>query len=115
MNSYRGRLRELYRRLDETSLGYEVGAENRKAFFRQARAEFLFALQLNRDHVQPEISDYGNLDDRDFFRLCASLGGTSEVSVFIEKVEKALTPGLRQSRRELAKSLKTYGVTFADD
>lgn len=88
-----------------------------------AQGEFISALQLKRQISNEEITQFLNssenedveLSDRDFFRLCAYLGGAGEVSVFIEKIEKALNPGLREARRDLSKTLKTYGITFADE
>ncbi len=55
-----------------------------------------------------------DMEDRAFFRLCACLGATNDSSIFIEKIEKAFNPQLRKARREMEKTLATYGFRFAD-
>ena len=127
--SYRSRLRQLYHRLDATALGYDLGAEKRKAFFATAQGEFVAILRLKRQVPIETVADFLRmplhdvvkiehgelrLDDQSFFGLCARLGGDNEASVFLEKVEKALQPGLREARQTLAPSLRIYGITFAD-
>lgn len=102
----------------------------RKTFFSNMQGEFISVLLLKRQTSIESVAQFlkvsindveriergeSKLDDRDFFRLCPFLGGEVEVSIFIEKMEKALSPGLREARRSLGKSLRTYGFTFADD
>lgn len=55
------------------------------------------------------------LNDMLFFKLCSWLGGDNEVSVFIEKLEKAMIPGLREAREDTSSTLRVYGITFADE
>lgn len=128
--SYRAHLQALYRRLDTTALSYDLGKKCRMEFARAARGEFIAALRLKRNvpaeyaatflNVNVEIlseieSGSMRISDAMFFRVCAWLGGANEVSVFIEKLDKALVPGLREARKSGAKSLQVFGVTFADE
>lgn len=111
-------------------MSYEVGCDLRKEFYRQSQGEFISVLRLKRQFGQKDVAEFlqvtaadvekieqgeTRLEDRDFFKLCAHLGGANEVSVFIEKMEKAMTPGLRQARRDIGKFMWIYGVTFADE
>ncbi|MBY0314591.1 MAG: hypothetical protein K2Q26_03665 [Bdellovibrionales bacterium] len=129
-NSYRGRLRQLYLRIDATAPSYDLGTEKRKTFFVTAQGEFISVLRLKRQTSIESVAQFlkvsindvekielgeAKLDDRDFFRLCTFLGGEVEASVFIEKMEKVMTPGMRDARRSLSKSLRSYGITFADE
>lgn len=127
--SYRRQLKSLYRELDETTLSYELGTELRKNFFKKMRARFIYVCSLKRDMSLIEAlnsleisngfsrnieSDLLYLTDRQFFLLVTFLGCAHEISIFIEKIEKAMTPGLREDRRKLEATLKKYGIRFAD-
>lgn len=127
--SYRRQLKSLYRELDETTLSYEQGVELRKNFFKKMRARFIHVCSLKRNMSLIEAlnsleisngfssdieSDLQNLTDRQFFYLVTFLGCARETSIFIEKIEKAMTPGLREDRRKLESTLKKYGIRFAD-
>lgn len=127
--SYRRQLKSLYRELDETTLSYELGVELRKNFFKKMRARFIHVCSLKRDMPLIEAlnaleisnrfstnieSDLLHLTDKQFFHLVTFLGCAHEISIFIEKIEKAMTPRLREDRRKLETTLKKYGIRFAD-
>lgn len=127
---FRARLRQLYRRLDSTTLSFEIGKETRSDFFRKAQGEFIHVLRLKKKLSDCKVASFLNVTldkllgiergeekicDGDFFRVCAYLGGANEVSVFIEKLECAMKPGLREVRNAARDTLKMYGIRFADD
>ncbi len=126
---FRARLRQLYRRLDSTTLSFETGKEIRSDFFRKAQGEFIHVLRLKKKLSDYEVASFLNVNldklldiergeekicDGDFFRACACLGGGNEVSVFIEKLECAMKPGLREANAA-RDTLRIYGIRFADD
>lgn len=127
---FRARLRQLYRRLDSTTLSFETCKEIRSDFFRKAQGEFIHVLRLKKKLSDCEVASFLNVtldklsgiehgeekvSDGEFFRVCAYLGGANEVSVFIEKLECAMKPGLREARNAARDTLKMYGIRFADD
>jgi hypothetical protein len=111
-------------------LSYDLGSEVRREFYLKAQGEFISVLRLKRKTSCDDIAHFFRrsisdvhriergdlrLNDRDFFNVCAYLGGANDVSVFVEKMEKALSPGLREARRDMGKFLWIYGITFADE
>lgn len=127
---FRARLRQFYRKLDSTTLSFEICKETRSDFFRKAQGEFIHVLRLKKNLPDCEVANFINVDldkllsiehgeekisDRDFFRVCTYLGGANEVSVFFEKLECAMQPGLREARNAARDTLKMYGIRFADD
>lgn len=125
--SYRRQLKALYHELDETTLPYELGIERRKYFFRTMRGRFINVCRLKRNMPIIQALDFLNisdvslienglydLSDRQFYLLVTFLGCAKEIPVFIEKMEKAMTPGLREERKRLEPALKKYGIRFAD-
>jgi hypothetical protein len=127
--SYRRKLKELYRHLDETSMDYDVPIEIRKEFFLKARGRFISVARLKRDMKLHGILDFFKipldkapeiesgsyfLTDEQFFRTITFLGSAHEIPVFFEKLEKALIPGVKEARFNLGKTLKMFGISFAD-
>lgn len=128
--SYKAQLQELYRKLDATVLPFELGTIARYEFSRSARGQFISALSLKKQVPIEEIAKIldtsvadvhktfagkQSISDGVFFKLCARLGADNEISVFIEKLEEALIPQLREGRKEMASALKLHGYVFADE
>lgn len=124
------RLRQLYRRLDSTTLSMELDRQARSEFFVKAQSEFIHVLRLKKqipdievasflsvtqDHLSDIEEGRTKITDREFFLLCTYLGGANEVSKFLEKLECAMRPGLREARKSAHESLRAYGIRFADD
>ena len=124
--SYKAQLRDLYSELEkvkpENCIEARLASARRfqgrfVSIFRQ-KNNFLFIEVSNLTGITPErlyCIERGEtkMDDREFFKLCHVLQATNEVSVFLEKLEEAFTPGLRDARRSSAKSLADLGFTFA--
>jgi hypothetical protein len=115
---YRRQLKEFYRELDETNIPYEFGIENRRLFFRKARTRFIGICRLKRNPPITDVliflgishqslSDLEKglliLSDREFYILVTFLGCSKEIPVFIEKLGKAMIPGLREEERKITK------------
>lgn len=124
------RLRQLYRRLDSTSLPWEIDRQTRLEFFIKAQSEFFHVLRLKKQIPDAEVANFlcvtqqqltdieegrMKVTDREFFLLCTFLGGANEVSKFLEKLECSMQPGLREARKSAHETLKAYGIQFADD
>lgn len=129
-NNYKLRLRQLYRRLDSTNLTWEVDPKTRSDFFTKAQYEFVQVLCLKKQISESEVVKFLSLSpqqvsafqeerfkltDQEFFSVCTFLGGANEVSKFLEKLECAMTPGLREARRAALETMKIYGIRLADD
>ena len=125
---FQARLRQLYRRLDATVFSCDSTLEGRLKFFRQAQGEFLFVLRLKNGIKASEAARFINvppktvfeieqgkeaISDRDFFRLCLHLGGSNEVSLFIEKLETALKKGARNAEMQTKAPLQGCGISIA--
>ena len=124
--SFKAKLRDLYSDLEkfEPEKISDVRIDSTREFqgrfisiFRQ-KSDLSLTDIANLTRIDPEriaTIERGEtkVEDSEFFRLCHILGATNEVSVFLEKLEEAFTPGLRDSRRHLAKSLAIKGFTFA--
>lgn len=106
-------LKRLYYRLDHTLFPCHSSFSTKVQFFRQAQGEFLKICRLkkgvsleeaasliNISHAQMRTIEKGinKITDTDFFRLAGLLGCSTEVSIFVEKVEEALKPGLREAK-----------------
>lgn len=124
------RLRQLYRRLDSTNLSWELDRQTRSDFFVKAQSEFIHVLRLKKRLPDAEVASFlsvtqgqlldieegrKKITDREFFFLCTYLGGANEVSKFLEKLECAMRPGLREAKKSAHEMLRTYGIRFADD
>ena len=103
--------------------------ERRREFFFKMRGRFISVSKLRRDmkldgileflkipiQCQTEIEEGSfNLTDEQFFRIITFLGCSNELPVFVEKLEKAMTPGVRESRLNLGNVLEIFGINFAD-
>lgn len=127
--SFRRNLKALFDELDRVSLTFSDPLEVRQQFFHRMRGRFLAVAKLKRhtplDEFLPLIRmssqnfkniEEGNheISDGDFFKISTFLGCSNESDIFLEKLEKALTPGLREARQGLEKVLFQYGIRFAD-
>lgn len=128
--SFRARLRDFYQRLDSITLSIECGSQARSDFFRKNRGEFLTILRMKKGlsgnqlapflKISPETMSrieqgQTEIDDLAFFNLCIYLGSANELPIFVEKMENAMRPGLRDARNSAQKILKLYGICFNED
>ncbi len=103
--------------------------KSRAMFFRKVRGEFVMLFRIKNSKSEEQIADfvgwtleeYKNFEsgkvscpDAIFFRICKLVQADSEVSVFLEKIEEAFTPGLCEARKTQAEELKSLGIVFAD-
>jgi len=127
-DSLRGELKQFYKKLDTLSIDSSE-PEHRMKLYQKLRGEFLIIFRTKKKISQEEIAarlplsleefsaiELGlkQINDAMFFRLCGLLGASAEVSIFLEKIEKAFNPMLRSARKNIAETLKIYGFQFAD-
>lgn len=127
--SFRAQLSELYGRLDSVNLTSECGSRVRSDFFRKARGEFIRVLKMKRAFPDDQLANFlkisseamlkiqkgqTDINDVDFFNLCIYLGCANEISIFIEKMENALRPGLREARASAKATLRLYGIRLSE-
>lgn len=128
-SSYRRQLKALYRELDQTNLPKEISIEERRSFFRRMLGRFLAIARLKNpcvlDDIPPAVKiptvswaeiEAGtlNLTAWQFAHLADLLHCSDEVPIFREKMEKAMTPGLREARKRAEFHMRVHGFRFAD-
>jgi len=128
-DSLRGELKRFYKKIDALSIDSFELPDLRIKLYQKLRGEFLIIFRTKKKMSQEEIAarlllspeefsaiELGlkQINDGMFFRLCGLLGASAEVSVFLEKIEKAFNPTLRSARKNIAETLKIYGIRFAD-
>jgi hypothetical protein len=124
--SFKGQLRNLYSALEKIKPGN--CPEDRVAHARRFQGQFISIFRQKSNLLFIDVSSLTGIkpeklyciengeiriEDSEFFKLCHVLGATNEVSVFLERLEEAFTPGLRDARRNSSETLAALGFTFA--
>jgi transcriptional regulator with XRE-family HTH domain len=135
--AFRVKLRSLYNEISSFSSRQEFSKRNltedeiefRARFFRRIKGEFIRIFRLKCKMTPEAVANFigltvadleqfeaGDLPlpDPQFFKLCELVRAHNEVSIFLERLEEALNPGLAKHRTDIAESLKAYGFKFAD-
>ena len=128
--SHKSVLREFYFSLDNQGIHLETDINIKRKFFKKQRGRFIAIHRNNRsigiddiakkfdfsleEYISIENGSFA-LSDAMFFRICHFLKVDNEVSVFLEKMEEAFKPKVKEGRIQMAKAIKQqFGIQFAD-
>ena len=128
--SVKASLKYFFNELRSIKIGDGVTIVDKKMFFRKSQGRFIRLCRKREELSVLDLAVKANLpladlkgvesfkkdiEDEVFFRICKVLNVSNELSVFFELVEEALNPKVKQSRKEHADVLRSYGFTFADE